>query len=71
LPKDCARRGSQSEGLLLGFREVSTLGEKQSFKEQLVGTWTLLSWEQKRGDGTKVERYGTPKGFAFLENAKG
>jgi len=24
------------------------LGQKQSFKEQLVGTWTLLSWEQKK-----------------------
>jgi hypothetical protein len=44
------------------------VGEKQSFKEQLVGTWTLLSWEQKRGDGTKVERYGTsPKGIAFFD----
>jgi hypothetical protein len=43
------------------------LAQKQSFKEQLVGTWTLLSWEQKKGDGTKVERYGTsPKGIAFL-----
>lgn len=40
------------------------LGEKQSFKEQLVGAWMLLSWEQKSGDGTKVERYGTsPKGI--------
>ncbi len=44
------------------------LGQKQSLKEQLVGTWTLLSWEQKKGDGTKVERYGTsPKGIAFLD----
>src|SRR5437660_12396701 len=44
------------------------LGQKQSFKEQLVGTWTLLSWEQKKGDGTKVERYGTsPKGIAFFD----
>ena len=43
------------------------LGQQQPLKEQLVGTWTLLSWEQKKGDGTKVERYGTsPKGIAFL-----
>jgi hypothetical protein len=34
------------------------LGQKQSLKEQLVGTWTLLAWEQKNGDGTKLERYG-------------
>jgi len=24
------------------------LGQKQSLKEQLVGAWTLLSWEQKK-----------------------
>ena len=45
------------------------LGQKQSLKEQLVGTWTLLSWEQQKGDGTKLERYGaTPKGVAFFDN---
>ena len=44
------------------------LGQKQSLKEQLIGTWTLLSFEQKKGDGTKVERYGTsPKGIAFFD----
>jgi len=43
--------------------------QKQSLKEQLVGTWTLLSWEQKKGDGTKLERYGaTPKGVAFFDD---
>jgi hypothetical protein len=42
--------------------------QKPSLKEQLVGTWTLLSWEQKKGDGTKLERYGTsPKGIAFFD----
>ena len=44
------------------------LGQKQSLKQQLIGTWTLLSWEQKKGDGTKVERYGTsPNGVAFFD----
>ena len=44
------------------------LGQQRPLKEQLVGTWTLLSWEQKKGDGTKVERYGTgPKGIAFFD----
>ena len=29
---------------------------------------TLLAWEQKKGDGTKVERYGTsPNGIAFFD----
>jgi hypothetical protein len=43
-------------------------GQKQSLKEQLVGTWTLLSWEQRKDDGTTIERYGTsPKGIACFD----
>ena len=40
---------------------IDAPGQKQSLKEQLVGTWTLLSWEQKKGDGTKLERYGATR----------
>lgn len=47
---------------------IDALGQKQSLKDQLVGTWTLLAWEQKKGDGTKLERYGAaPKGIAFFD----
>jgi hypothetical protein len=47
---------------------VDAIGQKQSLKDQLVGTWTLLSWEQKKSDGTKIERYGAaPKGVAFFD----
>jgi Lipocalin-like domain len=47
---------------------LDALGQKQPIKDRLVGTWTLVSWEQKRGDGTKVERYGPrPKGIAFFD----
>ncbi|WP_158231362.1 lipocalin-like domain-containing protein [Bradyrhizobium sp. C9] len=47
---------------------IDAPGQKQSLKDQLVGTWTLLSWEQKKGDGTKIERYGAaPKGTAFFD----
>lgn len=46
----------------------AALGQMQSLKEQLVGTWTLLSWEQKKNDGTKVERYGSnPNGMASFD----
>ncbi len=39
-----------------------------SLKEQLVGTWMLASWEQQKGDGTKVRRYGeNPVGIAFFD----
>jgi hypothetical protein len=52
----------------LSMMTFNALGQKHSFKEQLVGTWTLLSWEQKKADGTKVERYGTnPTGIAFFD----
>jgi hypothetical protein len=47
---------------------MSLRTEQQSLKQQLVGTWTLLSWEQMKGDGTRIERYGTnPKGIAFFD----
>ena len=47
---------------------TNALGEQQLFKEQLVGTWSLRSWERKKDDGTKVEHYGTnPKGIAFFD----
>ena len=52
----------------LSMVTFDVLRQQQSLKEQLVGTWTLFAWEQKKGDGTKVERYGTsPKGIAFFD----
>jgi hypothetical protein len=54
--------------LVLATMTFGALGQKQSLKEQLVGTWTLLSWEQKKDEGTKFERYGTsPTGIAFFD----
>ena len=48
----------------------NTLGQQESLKEKLVGTWTLLSWEQKKADGARVERYGpSPNGVAFFDQA--
>ena len=42
------------------------MSDKWSLK--LVGTWTLVSWEQRRGDGTKVRRFGeNPVGIAFFD----
>ena len=43
--------------------------ESLSLKGQLIGTWMLASWEQKKGDGTKVQRYGeNPAGIAFFDS---
>ena len=47
---------------------IDAIRQKQSPKDQLIGTWTLHSWQQKRGDGAKIERYGAaPKGIAFFD----
>jgi hypothetical protein len=52
----------------LPMNTFSVLGQQQSMKDQLLGTWTLLSWEQKKADGSKIERYGAdPKGIAFFD----
>jgi hypothetical protein len=41
----------------------SALTQTKSLKDQLVGTWTVVSWEQANKDGTKVQRFGAnPKG---------
>ena len=47
---------------------AGAVGQQQSLKEQLVGTWTVVSWEQKKGDGTKLQLYGAnPTGIAFFD----
>jgi hypothetical protein len=39
-----------------------------TWPQKLVGTWTLVSWEQKKGDGSNVRRYGeNPVGIAFFD----
>jgi hypothetical protein len=45
-------------------------GQQESLKDQLVGTWALVSWGQKKSDGSEVQRYGaTPTGIAFFDAA--
>ena len=44
------------------------VGQHQSLKDRLIGTWALVSWEQKKSDGSKVQRYGAnPTGIAFFD----
>ena len=41
---------------------------RETWSQKLVGTWTLVSWEQKKSDGTKVRRFGeNPVGIAFFD----
>jgi Lipocalin-like domain len=42
----------------------SAQSQQKSLKDQLVGTWTLASWERTNPDGSKVHAFGTnPKGI--------
>jgi hypothetical protein len=52
----------------LSLLAVGAFGQQRSLQEQLVGTWTLVSWEQKKRDGSKVQRFGAnPTGIAFFD----
>jgi hypothetical protein len=43
-------------------------GQQKSLKEQLLGTWNLVSHESVRADGARTPVYGTnPKGIAFFD----
>jgi hypothetical protein len=46
----------------------SALAQQKLLKEQLVGTWTVASWEQANKDGTKFQRFGAnPKGINVFD----
>lgn len=46
----------------------NALAQKKALKEQLVGIWTLTSWEQTNKDGSKLQRYGSnPKGYNIFD----
>lgn len=52
----------------MNSQTVVRVGLQQSLKDQLIGTWSLVSWEQKKSDGSKVQRYGAnPTGIAFFD----
>src|SRR5262245_31094539 len=48
----------------LGLLPVGTVAQQKSLKDQLVGTWTVVSWLETFKDGSKLQRFGTdPKGI--------
>jgi Lipocalin-like domain len=47
----------------------NTFGQQEPLAEQLLGTWTLVSHESVRQDGSRFPVYGaTPKGMAFFDS---
>ncbi len=52
----------------LAFLPVSAVSQQKSLRDQLVGTWTAVSWEQTNKDGSKFERFGSnPKGVNVFD----
>jgi hypothetical protein len=52
----------------LALLPSNAVSQQTSLKNQLVGTWTVVSWEQTRKDGSKFERFGTnPKGVNVFD----
>jgi len=52
----------------LGLSLHSATGQQPSLKEGLVGTWTVISWEQTKKDGTTLRQFGAnPTGMAVFD----
>ena len=58
---------SAATALGLALLSGSAISQQKSLKDQLVGTWSLVSWEQTLPNGSKLQRFGAnPKGiFGF------
>jgi hypothetical protein len=57
-------------GLAPVFSLTTAVAQTKSLKDQLVGTWTLVSWEQINKDGTKRQDFGpNPKGVTSFDAA--
>jgi hypothetical protein len=54
--------------LVLSFGASTGVAQQRSLKEQLIGTWTMVSWEETRADGSKHVRFGAnPKGVLSFD----
>jgi hypothetical protein len=52
----------------LALQSVAAIGQQQSLKQQLVGTWTVVSSANTAPDGSKREIFGAnPKGVLVLD----
>lgn len=66
------RRNALNASMIIAFGLAlplsGALAQTKSAKDQLVGTWTLVSWEQANKDGTKQQDFGAnPKGIASFD----
>ena len=53
-------------GSAVGASDVSA--QQKSLKDQLVGTWMVVSWNQTNKDGSKFQRFGAnPRGINIFD----
>jgi Lipocalin-like domain len=54
--------------LAAGLSASESLAQQKSLEERLVGTWTLVSSDQVRPDGSKLKQFGAnPKGINVFD----
>jgi hypothetical protein len=54
--------------LAVGLPTSASLAQQKSLKEQLIGTWTLVSSDQVRPDGSRLKQFGAdPKGINVFD----
>ena len=54
--------------LAVGLSATASLAQQKSLKEQVVGTWTLVSSDQVRPDGSKLKQFGAnPNGINIFD----
>src|SRR6266404_7861967 len=54
--------------LAVSLSASDSLAQQKTLKEQLVGTWTLVSSDQVRQDGSKLKQFGAnPKGINVFD----
>ena len=52
----------------LSLHASSAVSQQASLEKSLVGTWTVVSWEQKKNDGTTLRQFGAnPTGMAVFD----
>ena len=52
----------------VGLSTSASLAQQKSLKEHLIGTWTLVSSDQVRPDGSKLRQFGSdPKGINVFD----
>jgi lipocalin-like protein len=55
--------------LAVGLSGSDSFAQQKSLKEQLIGTWTLVSSDQVLPDGSKVKQFGAnPKGINVFDS---